>query len=89
MGEGRHQIALIGEVAAADGIEIVVVGRIAFLGRALDAALGHDGVGVAVAQLGGDDDLAAALRRHDRSRGAGPAAAEDQDVGVEIDLARD
>ncbi len=72
----------VGEVAAAHDVEVVVIGRVLLALRSrLDAALRHHGVGVAVAQLGGDDDLGALLLGEDRGRGAGAAAADDQDVG--------
>ena len=49
----------VGEVPAAHDVEVVIVGGVlATLGGGLDAALGHHGVGVAVAQLGGDHDRA-------------------------------
>ena len=39
-----------------------------------------------MSQLIGDNDPASTVCRHDRRRGAGTATADDQDVGVMIDL---
>ena len=92
--QGLGQLGHVGEVAAAHNVQVVVVGRVLLaLGRRLDAALGHHGVGVAVAQLGGEDHLRALLLGQQRGRRSGTAAADDQHVGLvgrrrQIDLVR-
>ena len=79
------QLGVVLEMAAAHGVQIMVVGGVLLgLGRRLDAALGHHGVGVAHAQLGGDDDLGPVLLGQERRGRARSAAADDQDVGLII-----
>ncbi len=88
MGQGCHQIGLVGEVAAADGIHVMIEGRVAFLSGPLDAAFSHHGVRIAVAQLGDHDHLGACLGSHERRRGAGAAGTDDEYIGVKIETAK-
>jgi hypothetical protein len=81
--QGLHQFGDVGEVAAAHDVEVVVVGRVLVaLGGRLDAALGHHGVGIAVAQLGRHDAPWRPARGQDRRRGSGAAATDDEHVGL-------
>ena len=81
-----QQLALGGEMAAAEGIEKVDGRRIVGLVGRLDTALGHHGVGVADAQLGDDHGFGARAVGLDGSRGARAAAADDQHVNVVADI---
>ena len=80
------QVGVVAEVAAADDVQVVLGRRVGLLVGGLDAALGHHGVGVAVAQLGDHQHLGAVLAGQQRRRRPRPAAADDQHVGVVIDL---
>ena len=65
-------------MAAADGVEIVGLRRIAFLVGCLDAAFGHARIGIAHAQFRRHEDLGAVPCRFDGSRRTGAATADDQ-----------
>jgi hypothetical protein len=85
--ESLDEVRDVDEVAAAHDVEVVEVGRVLVpLGGALDAALRHHGVGVAVTKLGGDEDLGALFLGEKSRRGACAAAADDEDVGLHVDL---
>ncbi len=75
-----HQLRLVGKMPSADDVQVVVVGRIlGGVGR-LNPALRHDGVGVSVAELRGDDDLHPVFLGKEGGRGPRATAANDQDI---------
>jgi hypothetical protein len=85
--QGLDEGGLVLEMPAADHVEVVDAGRVLVaLGGGLDAALGHHGVGVAVAELGGQDHLGALLLGEQGGRAAGAAAADDEHVRLVLDL---
>ena len=65
LGQHAHQFRLVLEMAAADGVEVMARRRIGARDGGLHAAFGHHGVGVAHAQLGGDQRLDAVARGRD------------------------
>ena len=84
--EFGQQFRLVLIMAAADGVEIVGLRRIAFLVGCLDAAFGHARIGIAHAQFRRHEDLGAVPCRFDGSRRTGAATADDQDIRFELDV---
>ena len=81
------ELGVVLEVAAAHDVQVVVIGGVLLgLGRGLDAALGHHRVGVADAELGGDEDAGPVLPGQEGRRRARATAADDEDVGLVIDV---
>src|SRR5215210_5679608 len=82
-GKRLYHLPVVEELAAPHGVDKMpapgVVG-VDVPDRGGDAALGHDGVGLAEQTLGDDADREAVLRRGDRGPEAGPSGADDQDV---------
>ena len=86
LGQHAHQFGHVLEMSSADGVEVVAGWRIGARNGGLHAALGHHGVGVAHAQLGGDQRLDAIARRGDRGPAASAAAADDEKIGFVVGL---
>jgi len=64
--QGFHQIGHVGKTTAADGVQIMDRRGVEGLVGGLDTPLGHHGVGVAVAQFGGQQHLGAVLPGRER-----------------------
>ncbi len=84
--QNPHQRRVVVEMAAAHGVEIMARRRIGARHGGLHAAFGHHGVGVAHAQLGGDERFHALARGGDGSPAARAAAADDEQVGLIVGL---
>ena len=72
-------------VSAAYGVKIMDRGGVVLLIRALDAAFGHHGVGVADSELGHDEHLRSGPVRFDGGRGTCAPAPDNQYVDVVVD----
>ena len=88
-----HQFLHVGATATDDGVHIVYGRGILGVCGSTYATLGHDGIGIAHAQLGGKEDARACSACREGSGKARTATAYDQNVGivvylVEIDVRR-
>src|SRR5215218_7264844 len=82
-GEGLDHLPVVEELAAPHSVDKVLAPGVVGVyvpDRGRDAALGHDGVGLAEQALGDDADREAVLRRGDSGPEAVPPGADDQDV---------
>ena len=86
LGQNAHERRVVVEMAAAHGVETMARGRIRARNRGLHSAFRHHGVGVAHAQLGGDQRLHALARGCDGRPAARAAAADDEKVGLIVGL---
>ena len=75
-----------GKMSSAERIQIVAHRAVVLLVRGLNTALGHHGVGVAHAQLGGDQHPGPGLFGLQRRGAAGPAGADNQHIRLIIGL---
>ena len=82
-GEGLDHLPVVEELAAPHGVDKVLAPGVVGVDvphRGRDAALGHDGVGLAKQTLGDDAHREAVLGRRDRSPETRSSGADDQDV---------
>ena len=86
LGQNAHERRVVVEMAAAHGVEIMARWRIRARNGGLHSAFGHHGIGVAHAQLGGDQRLHAFARGRDGGPASGAAAADDEKVGLIVGL---
>ena len=84
--QGLDELRLVGEVAAAHDVQVMNGRRVLGFAGSLDAALGHHGVRVPEAQLGGQEGLRTRLGGHHRGGRTRTAATDDQHIHVPIDL---
>ena len=81
-----QQLGTGSEVTAAEGVQIVLHGRITGLVGSLNAAFCHHGIGIADTQLGDHHYIGAGLMRFDGRGSACSAAADDQNIHIVVDL---
>src|ERR671912_2072598 len=82
-GEGLDHLPVVEELAAPHGVDKVLAPGVVGVDvpdRGRDAALGHDGVGLAQQALGDDADREAVLGRRDSGPETRSSGADDQDV---------
>ena len=72
------------KMSAAEGVQIMLLGRIVFLIRSLDSALCHHSVGVADTKLCHHHHIGACLMCLDSRGRTGSAAADNQNVHIVI-----
>ena len=83
-----QQLGTSGEVAAAEGVQVVLHGAVIGLVGGLDATFSHHGVGITDTQLGDDHHIGAGLVGLDGCGAACAAAADDQHIHIIFDLAQ-
>jgi len=81
-----HQIGNIGKMPTAHHVQVMDGRRVVGFICRLNTPLGHHGIGITKAQLGSQDDFSPVLARQYRRRSPGPAPANDQHVGVVVNL---
>ena len=84
--QGFDQLGMVGERPAAHHIQVVDGRRVVFFIGGLDAALGHHRIGVAEAQLGGQQDIRPVGLGEQSRAGARPTPANHQHIAGRIRL---